>query len=419
MNKLIALDFANLETFQDSKSALKAIVSPNIWGGDTSLARVKHFVGQSVYKADTTTSNQNTSLFFSGRAALKILLKELQLTPNSTVALQAFTCAAVALPIISLGLKPLYIDINQNDFSMDVEDLKRKYDQNVKVLILQHSFGITPTKRDEIIEFCKQNEIFLVEDLAHGYIPNTLKPPQGTLNYGALLSFGRSKLLSSVFGAAVLTPNKALSARVENVFSSLPKAPKSLILRCLLYKILAPTIKCTYSLLVGKALHRLCILLNAFPREISSVEESGKYDSNYEYKYPEIFAYTLQPQINRLTSLLSSIKVAVGEYEQNLRSLAPYPTTPLNRFPYILPDSVDRADILRHFKMQNILLGTWYDQPVGPGKLDLRAVQYTSGSCPNAENISRCMLNLPTNVSGEEARLIAQELQDLLSKYEH
>lgn len=86
------------------------------------------------------------------------------------------------------------------------------------------------------------------------------------------------------------------------------------------------------------------------------------------------------------------------------------PTTPLNRFPYLLPKWSDRPNILRHFNKLGIRLGTWYDQPVGPGKVDLRAVQYTLGSCPNAEDVTKRIINLPTNVEKDTAQFIASEL---------
>jgi perosamine synthetase len=416
MKPLISLDLANQETFQDSKYALQALLNPQMWVGGSALSAVKQFVAQSVYVTNLQSPIMYTSLYFSGRAALRILLNALHIPSGSIVAIQGFTCAAVALPIVSVGLKPLYIDINQEDFSMDVDDLRRKYIENVKVLILQHSFGIVPSKRDEIMQFCKDYNIFLIEDLAHGYIPNTLQTPPNTLNYCALLSFGRSKLLSSVFGAAVLTPNKALSDTLENAVKGLPDAPKSLVMRCLLYKMLLPSIKYTYPLFIGRLLHRLSIMTKLFPREISSVEVEGQYDTNYEYKYPEVLAYTLQEQICRLPALLKTIQAAVGEYRANLPYILTSLSTPLNRFPYLLSKSSDRPNILRHFNKLGIRLGTWYDQPVGPGKVDLRAVKYILGSCPNVEDVSKRIINLPTNVEKDMARFIAQELKKWYQK---
>lgn len=293
---------------------------------------------------------------------------------------------------------------------MDIEDLRRKHTENVRVLVLQHSFGITPVKRDEIIQFCKDHSIFLIEDLAHGYLPQTLHAPTDTSQYAALMSFGRSKLLSSVFGAGIVTPDTKLADHLKKAVEGLPEAPKFLVLRCLLYKILLPGIKYTYPVLIGRFAHRLCMLLRLFPREISYAEESGVYDPRYEYAYPEILANTLVFQLDRLPALLQTIQASVGEYAQHVPFATPFPTIPLNRFPYLLPPSSDRSHILRHFKKLGIFLGTWYDQPIGPGKVDMIALQYQKGSCPNVEDITKRIMNLPTNVEEDMAQFVAKEL---------
>lgn len=413
MKTLISLDLASQETYKDSSRALRAIFSPNFSRGNANIAFVKSFLQQSVYVVHDNTGPMHVSLYFSGRAALRLLLESLQLPKDSAIAIQAFTCAAVVLPITSLNLKPLYIDINSNDFSMDLQDLRRKYTQNIKVLILQHSFGITPNQRDEILQFCTDHNIAVIEDLAHGFIPRKLKAPPNNHNYYALVSFGRSKLISSVFGAGIVTSNPAVAHTLERVEKGLPSAPKLLVMRCLLYKIIVPWIKYTYSIIIGRLLHRLCIMLDVFPREISSTEKRGTYDLNYEYGYPEILAYTLKEQIERLPKLIETIEVAVGEYRNSLPDFPSFLSTPLNRFPYLLPESSDRSNILRHFKKLGILLGTWYNEPVGPEKVDLARVQYVHGSCPNAENISRRIINLPTNVELDRVRGIAQEFRTL------
>lgn len=407
MKTLVSLDLANQESWGDMQCAVKTMLSQNSWRGNTARSAVIDFLRRSVY---AKVPSPHVSLFFSGRAALRLTLQSLNLPSGAVVAVQAFTCTAVVLPVISLGLTPLYVDITSQDFSMDIADLTRKHTPAVKVLILQHSFGIVPTRREEIAEFCAEHDIFLIEDLAHGFVPQSLTPPHISDAYCALVSFGRSKLLSSVFGAGIVTPNKSLAQGLEGSSRTLRDTPRSTILRCLLYKTLTPIIKKTYFLLIGRLLHRMCIMTDLFPREISHTEEQGTYDPIYEWSYPEPLAETLQCQIIRLPELLSTIRARGGEYQESLPH-SRLPSTPLNRFPYLVTDSDNRVHILRHFKKLGILLATWYDQPVGPGTVDLNAVQYTSGSCPNAEDITKRIINLPTNVSGEVAQCITHELK--------
>src|SRR3989344_8652804 len=48
--------------------------------------------------------------FNSGRSALLAILESLGLEKNGEVLLQAFTCNAVAHPVVWAGLQPVYVD---------------------------------------------------------------------------------------------------------------------------------------------------------------------------------------------------------------------------------------------------------------------------------------------------------------------
>ncbi|PIR71921.1 MAG: polysaccharide biosynthesis protein, partial [Candidatus Nealsonbacteria bacterium CG10_big_fil_rev_8_21_14_0_10_36_24] len=88
--------------------------------------------------------------FNSGRTGLLAILTALGLEPGSEVLLQAFTCNAAVNPILWSGLKPIYVDCDENNFNIDIEDLKRKISPNSRVLMVQHTFGL-PANMDEIL----------------------------------------------------------------------------------------------------------------------------------------------------------------------------------------------------------------------------------------------------------------------------
>lgn len=409
---LIALDFAHQETQDDAKLAWRLMFSPHMWKGHRATDKISTHYAQSTYISPKKVPH-NTSLFFSGRSALKTLLTALQLPSESSVAVQGFTCAAVTLPILSCGLNIRYVDINEDDFSMRVDHLESLYTPHIKALILQHSFGIVPKYRAEIIAFCSKHNIFLIEDLAHGHSPNTLNAPDLGDRYCALVSFGRSKLFSSVFGAGVITPSIQLHNLLQKASSNLPQAPKHLIVRCLLYKGMAPSIKRCYHR-GGRIVHRLLLWMQLFPPEITRIEKDGRYDNSYAYAYPEVLAHTLLLQLSKKGTLLTQITSAIGEYRKHVPQVSRFPSPPLNRLPLLAPHSERRTHILRHFRLQNILLGTWYKEPVGPEKLDLAAMQYEKGSCPTSENVGTRIINLPLNVSIKTAERIGLEIQQLL-----
>ncbi|MDD4382450.1 MAG: DegT/DnrJ/EryC1/StrS family aminotransferase, partial [Candidatus Dojkabacteria bacterium] len=119
-------------------------------------------------------SNKNILILNRGRDVLYIALKALGIKKNDSVLIQAFTCIAVPTPIIWLGSKPKYIDIDPKSFNMDLECLKRSISDKTRAIIAQHTFGnVQDVKRiKEIVD--KENskrelkdKIYIIEDCAH------------------------------------------------------------------------------------------------------------------------------------------------------------------------------------------------------------------------------------------------------------
>ena len=104
--------------------------------------------------------------FNSGRTSLMAILKGFGLEKESEVLLQAFTCNAAVNPVIWSGLKPVYVDCDEDNFNIDIEDLKKKITSKSKVVIVQHTFGM-PAEMVKILEIAKQNNLILISMGSH------------------------------------------------------------------------------------------------------------------------------------------------------------------------------------------------------------------------------------------------------------
>ncbi len=56
----------------------------------------------------------------------------------------------------------------------------------------------------------------------------------------------------------------------------------------------------------------------------------------------------------------------------------------------------NRNERLLHAREKHMLLGDWYDAALVPSASNFWAFRYIPGSCPNAEAISKRIINLPT-----------------------
>lgn len=394
---MISTDFASNEHWDDALLSLSILLQPWIWKSGKDTEVVKQLLGE---------NRIHTHLFLSGRSALFTILGSLQLPEASEVIVQAFTCEAVVLPILAQRLKPVYADIELKTFSMDPIELGKKITHKTKVVILQHTYGLTPAQRSLIQSIVRKNKIVLIEDIAHGY---SMKKSEilniESKNSIFLMSFGRSKALSSVFGSAILTNNKTISNGLKAVETE-PYPSYWFIFRLLLYKPLAMIIKSTYDSGIGKLLHKIVNLTKILVPEISTIEKNGIFDMLLDKAYPNALSILLHHQLKKFEQVRKLRALICDIYSKNLKNQSlTIKGSSLIRYPIL----VDRPqEILDKASEHNIFLGKWYDQVVAPKSVSLEKVKYKRGSCKVAENLCQHIVNLPTTINMKDAYKIIE-----------
>lgn len=402
---MINVNFASNESFSGAGAAFLAALTPWNWFrlNAPAEAKNKQLLSQSL-------AAQPNELFFllSARSALFGLLNALELKPNAEILVQGFTCEAVILPIQTLQLKPIYVDIEEKTFSADLVSIQAHTNKNTKVLILQHSFGMTPHDRTKILTWALENKIIVIEDLAHGWHTFSQNDPFQTYK---LISFGRSKLFSVVHGGAVSIPDLQVRTRFAKWQAQLKNPSTIFILQTLLYKILTPVIVSTYQFGFGKILHKAVTQLGLFTKEMSSTEKHGKYDPWLEKHMPVVFQRLLTTELNQEVALRSRRNETALMYQSHLGDLWTTDNLPILRYPVLVPN---RATALSNLKQIGVIPGTWYEQPIAPNQVPLASMEYRVGMCPTAEKISQNIINLPLNISPEKALEISQVLRKQL-----
>ncbi len=396
---MISTDFAPNESWSDAWLSLKLLFQPWRWYTGKESDEVKRRI---LSEFSIFNSQLSISTFLTGRAALYHLLKSFKLPSGSEIAVQAFTCEAVVLPVMALKLKPVYVDIETQTFSMDPIDLEKKLSDSTKAVILQHTFGMTPVQREKILSIIKKKKLLLIEDIAHRSEMSKLitKMP----NHYFLLSFGRSKAISSVFGGAIVSSSNLSMKQCNNVTISF-------ITKLLLYKPLIMLIRSTYDIGLGKILHRLFNLTGLLSQEITKKEKGGDYDPLLDKTYPNVLSILLLYQLKNIVHINESRAQICFFYQKNLKiENCEVKKQPLIRFPLLVKN---RGKALETAAACNIFLGKWYDQVVAPNSLDLSRVGYKPGSCPTAEKACKQIINLPTNISLTDAKKVAKVLREV------
>jgi dTDP-4-amino-4,6-dideoxygalactose transaminase len=151
----------------------------------------------------------------NGTDALILALMSLDLKKNDEVILPAFSYYSTLSSIISLKLKPVFVDINKNHPNINLIDLKKKITKKTRVIIGVHLFG-SVENFGLIKSIVKKKAIRLIEDAsqAHGaYVlednnkNNSKNKMVGSLGDLGCFSLYPTKNLGALGDAGIITTN--------------------------------------------------------------------------------------------------------------------------------------------------------------------------------------------------------------------
>lgn len=332
--------------------------------------------------------------FSSARGALYATLVSLGITFGDEVLVTGFTCIAVIDAILAMGAKPVYMDIQKN-FQLDFSDIKSKTTEKTKVLILQHTFGISSATK-EILDFAKSKNISIVEDVAHGIGIKDGEKLLGTYGIASIFSLGRDKAFSCVSGGVVITKDNKVAQKIQEFQNHQNYQSKVTVFQNLFhiiacYALILPlydVFKLGKIILVG--FQKLRLLAKPI-----DVDELDHFESYYEKLSPALSAIALS-QLKRLKKFNTKREKYTKFYQENIKneSLKDLPKNmPLLRFPLLVNNPERLKKVARKKK---VYLGDWYSNGVDPKGTDLSEIFYEHGMCPTDEYISQHIINLPT-----------------------
>jgi len=353
--------------------------------------------------------------FNSGRSALLAILNALNLNKDDEVLLQAFTCNAAVNPIIWSGLSPVYVDCNEKTFNIDIEDLKRKITPKSRVIMVQHTFGL-PAEIDEVLEICKKNNLILIEDCAHSLGAEYKRRRVGTFGDVSFFSFGRDKIISSVYGGMAVTNNEKLAKKIKEFQKKTSKPSYCWILQQLLHPILMNWLIIPTYQFGGKYFLVLFQYLHILSKAVHWKEKKGLKPNYFPKRLPSALAELALNQFKKLNKFNKHRQNIADFYFENLKNTTfELPKKENNIFLRFLIKHPKAHQIIKKAWQNNLLIGDWYTSPIVPDDTKLEKMKYKIGECPNAEKLAQQTLNLPTHINISKKQ--AQKIVDFLKKY--
>tara|TARA_B110000093_G_scaffold181200_1_gene224768 strand:- start:497 stop:1594 length:1098 start_codon:yes stop_codon:yes gene_type:complete len=154
----------------------------------------------------------------NGTDALYIALKSLNLPSESDVLVTALTWISSSEIITQSGHKPVFVDVGDSGFNVDLTTIKKYITSNTRAIVLVHLYG-TPCNMGEIVEYCNNHNIKIIEDCAQAHFATYRGQMVGTFGDVAAFSFYPGKNLGAFGDAGAICTNDSDIANFCRLYS--------------------------------------------------------------------------------------------------------------------------------------------------------------------------------------------------------
>ncbi|SDS76554.1 DegT/DnrJ/EryC1/StrS family aminotransferase [Actinoplanes derwentensis] len=319
--------------------------------------------------------------YHRGRVALHAILEGLRVRPGDEVILQAYTCAAVVEPLLRLGVRPVYADIDRDSFGPDPDRIAEAVTSRTRAVIVQHTFGI-PVPVEEI-----DVDVPIIEDCAH-VTPGLIDTSRSA---AAFYSFEWGKPVVAGLGGTAVVHDPELAAAMRDGYARYTAPPG---LRELMTNAEYLAFRAADRAGMVWRLRALYRRLAGMGLVVGSYPPDPRVSPEYGWRMSTGTRRRLAARIAAGHTELKRRRELADAYEIEMHRIVP--GMPL-RFPAVV---ADKDEALRTAGAAGLEIGSWFATPVHPlSGPDLALAGYTPGSCPNAEWAAEHVVTLPVRAA--------------------
>lgn len=152
----------------------------------------------------------------NGTISLILALLAFNLKPGDEVLVPNLTMIASPNSVAILGLKPVLIDIEEKTLCMDMEKAKKSITPRTKA-VMYVAFNGRSGNMEDVVNFCRENKLFLLEDSAQALGSFYKDKHFGTFGDIGSFSFSTPKIISTGQGGALVTNDKLLFEKIKKI----------------------------------------------------------------------------------------------------------------------------------------------------------------------------------------------------------
>lgn len=146
--------------------------------------------------------------------ALHLSLMALGIGPGDEVIVPDVTWVATASAVMYTGAKPVFADINTNDWTINLDSIRSLVNSRTKAIMPVHLYGYGAAM-NQIMQIAHEHNLYVIEDAAPAIGTEINGKRAGTFGDFGCFSFQGAKLLVTGEGGMLVTDNEELFKRAK------------------------------------------------------------------------------------------------------------------------------------------------------------------------------------------------------------
>jgi len=150
----------------------------------------------------------------SATSGLYAAIGALSIGYGDEVIVSPYTMTACALAPMIYGAIPVFADVDLETGCLDPESLKTKLTERTKAILVVHQFGF-PANMESIMDFAKNNKLYVIEDCAQAHGAKFQNKHVGTIGDVGVFSMNVNKTIQSGEGCICTTNDEEIGYRLQ------------------------------------------------------------------------------------------------------------------------------------------------------------------------------------------------------------
>jgi perosamine synthetase len=159
-------------------------------------------------------NTNNAIAVSSGTAALHLSLMASGIGSGDEVIIPAFSFPATANVVEIVGAKPILVDINLNDYCLNVSDIEKVITDRTRAIIPVHEFGQS-ADIEVLHKIANENDLIVIEDAACALGTEYNGNKVGTYGNMGCFSFHPRKAVTTGEGGLVVTNDSVIAGKIR------------------------------------------------------------------------------------------------------------------------------------------------------------------------------------------------------------